>query len=460
MPDVVTCCQEQLVKDSGCCLDSSKPASVRQQRLTRPGTSWTCDAPRCSDADSLAGGRGDDLVSAPSEASCASPRILWIHGGSWMYGSPFSLGYDALASKLAMLTGAVVMVPDYPLLPIGNYSTILDAAIHALQWLATLASVNGLSCGLSEASPPMFLAGDSSGGGSALSLLLHLMKDPELLPIATRVSGGIFWSPWTNLMCNTPDYFANVYSKSVAQLGGKRVQVRSGDIIFTGSADDNSADFRENALEYLGQAHQMLTDPVASPYFAGDEELAAMLPPLYFAVGAEESILGDSVIFAQKAAVHGTAVRVDVFHGMWHVFPMYSEGCGCGHELWQGARAWNLTANFVRSVEGGGVFGAGVTTALREPLTRIIYDESTLYGQGQGLPESGLLLPLSDRPIGVMGDAFALGPAAMTYTATGLAGLLLGLLLARPCFWPGLRLRRCLGRCYLRRKAIDSDSDI
>ena len=32
---------------------------------------------------------------------CSSPRVLYLHGGSWMYSAPDSDGYDALAGKLA-----------------------------------------------------------------------------------------------------------------------------------------------------------------------------------------------------------------------------------------------------------------------------------------------------------------------------------------------------------------------
>ena len=32
---------------------------------------------------------------------------------------------------------------------------------------------------------------------------------------------------------------------------------------------------------------------------------------------------------------------MDVHVGMWHDFPMYSEGCGSGYTLWQAALALN-----------------------------------------------------------------------------------------------------------------------
>eukprot|EP00913_Durusdinium_trenchii_P004409 g4088.t1 len=61
----------------------------------------------------------------------------------------------------------------------------------------------------------------------------------------------------------------------------------------------------------------LLLHPVASPFFA-DVERLARLPPLYFAVGSAESILGDSIILAQKAASAGVSVVLDIFHGIVH----------------------------------------------------------------------------------------------------------------------------------------------
>jgi len=41
------------------------------------------------------------------------------------------LSYGQLASKIAELSGAIVMVPDFPLAPVGNY----HATWRARRWL-------------------------------------------------------------------------------------------------------------------------------------------------------------------------------------------------------------------------------------------------------------------------------------------------------------------------------------
>ncbi|CAE8623383.1 unnamed protein product [Polarella glacialis] len=272
-----------------------------------------------------------------------------------MYGSPDSLGYGQLASKLAALSGAVVMLPDIPLLPIANYSGWIKASLAALQYLV---SNDPPGCsGPDGHEAPIFIGGDSAGGGTALSLMLELNMNPFLLPNGKRLSGGFFFSPWTNLMCNTPEYYNHAFAKIVDRKsfkgsgeGESDGSVYVGDIMFHGKPNSNAGGFQLNSWEYVG-SRKLLTDPVASPMYAQRKEIEGVgggLPPLYFATGGSESILGDSVIFAQKAARFGVKIRMDIFEGMWHVFPMYSEGCGLGEALAPGVIALDRTAQHVR----------------------------------------------------------------------------------------------------------------
>lgn len=139
-------------------------------------------------------------------ANCMTPRVLFVHGGSWMYGSPFTDSYPQLASKLARAAQMVVMLPDYPLVPVGNASAIVDHVLVTIDWLATHGP-HGCE-NIVGSAPPLFIGGDSSGGGSAISALLALQTSPRRLAAGhLKVAGGFFFSPWTNLLCNTPDYY-------------------------------------------------------------------------------------------------------------------------------------------------------------------------------------------------------------------------------------------------------------
>eukprot|EP00913_Durusdinium_trenchii_P029161 g27337.t1 len=288
-------------------------------------------------------------------ATCSTPRTLYTHGGSWMYGSPDTDSYAQLGSRLAKVTGTVVMLTDYPLVPAGNYSSILQWAIDALQWLSLNGPFEGCDEEHGAKRVPLFVGGDSSGGGTTMSLVLTLAKRPQLL--GQKLAGAFFFSPWTNLMCNTPEYYSNAFSK--IQGSGKfqddsKLTMYTGDILFQEVTPENADAFNGNAVDYLGGDFELQTDPIASPFFAQPADFAGSLPPLYFAVGASESILGDSVRVAQHAAQGGCDVILEVYHGMWHVFPMYSEGCGLGEPLWAGAYAINQTGLFVRHIHEQG----------------------------------------------------------------------------------------------------------
>jgi len=151
----------KLVRHPGCCVDEHYAPGVRNETIRRLGAEWHCDKKRCWDSEP--GLRGYDVVWTPEGATCDSPRVLFIHGGSWQYGSPKTLGYAQLGSKLAAAAGAVVMLNDYPLNPIGNFSRILASSLEALNWLADHGP-GGRGCATQA---PLFVAGDSAGGGTA-----------------------------------------------------------------------------------------------------------------------------------------------------------------------------------------------------------------------------------------------------------------------------------------------------
>jgi len=373
------------------------------------------------------------MLWTPKGADCNSTRLLYIHGGSFYYNSPVTGGYGPLGSKLAALTGAVVLVPDYPLAPAGNFITIQKHVRKALKWLAEEA----LSCPLG-ASPPLVVAGDSAGGTIALSLTLDLAVHPQ--EGDPKLDGAVFLSPWADMLCNTPDYYFNAFRKinhsaPANAKGPPQLPAVPGDIRFKGAPLQNSYDFRENAREYLGN-DTLLTDPIASPMFAGhDEYTTGKVPPLYFVVGGQESIKGDSVVPANKAAFYGVDVRLDIYEGMWHVFPMYSEGCGSGEPLWAGKHALDRIADFIKGVTHDGPRSGA---ARGRPRVEVLYADPAAtpgFGVEEARKFSGFI-PVG-RKFEVFGlpmpQALALSPASASWGGGALvvASLAAGLVYGR-----------------------------
>lgn len=349
--DVTVYCYQSLssAPEGNCCKDVLTAEGVETLSVKRPGTSWTCSPSEAGGAclDKQAGLRGSDTLWWPAGADCTTPRILFVHGGDWQLYGPTGGSYDGLASKLAAESLAVVMVPDYRLAPIGNYSDTMQSLQSAWTWLSGHGAT-GEDCSAAPR-PPLFIAGDSSGAASAFSLLFRLVSSLDPLNPTTSAAaapaGLLAFTPWTNLACDSPTYTSNAFGRSP---DGKDM---AGDIRFRSPASMTSDKFRQLALAYASQNVAWLTDPTVSPYYAMEEQLQS-LPPLYFAIAGNEVRTADGVVLAQRAAQFDVLVVQDVYESTWHDFVLFSEGCGAGSDFWAAKAALRRAGEFVRQVKG------------------------------------------------------------------------------------------------------------
>lgn len=336
--------------------------------------------------------RGYDLLQWPQTATCESPRLLFIHGGSWKFQSPWDASYDVHTSKIAGLAGIVVLSIDYPLIgahdwksdaEVGNFRGAMSYAFKAWRWLAD----HGPDAESCSGQVPMFVAGDSSGGGTAFSFLLSLRhREEEAALEGLRMpAGALFESPWTNLKCDSPTYYTNNFAAwPTIEEASKHPEsgVLTGDFWFyplnmrqnnndgnVGSPWNLTLQYAKNGLNYCGCAtpgdlpstcpsgtcganmstEAQLTHWLASPFWAESHHLVG-LPPLYFATSSTESLAADTTVLAQRAASVGVSVTIDLFAGMWHTFAFWSEGCGSNKPLWQGKAALRHMGEFVVQV--------------------------------------------------------------------------------------------------------------
>ena len=202
--------------------------------------------------------------------------ILFLHGGAFLIGSPVS--HRAITGRLAKLTGATVFAPDYRLAPEHPFPAALDDAFACYR--ALLAG--------GYAPSRILIAGDSAGGGLALSLCLRL-RDEGLAPPA----GVALISPWTDL---TLTQLAPIASDALLSAGW----------------------LAQGAAAYLDG--QPATDPRISPIFAN----FGGLPPILIQSASEEVLRDDSRRLA--AALEAASVRVShrEFPLMWHDFQLYA----------------------------------------------------------------------------------------------------------------------------------------
>lgn len=233
------------------------------------------------------------------ESICAveSPArvILYLHGGAYFMGSPASFRNRAM--RLSYRCKAEVYVPDYRLAPEHPYPAALDDALAAWKFVKSL-----------RPNAPIFVAGDSAGGGLSLSLLVRLRDIGMAMP-----NGALLLSPWTDL------------TVSGASVDGNR----SKDLWFT-----------RRHLELWARYYAADADrrsPYISPVFA---ELSG-LPPLLLLVGQDELLLDDALRVRDAGTSAGTDVRVHVGKGMQHDWPLTLPW------LDESQLAWSAMRNFV-----------------------------------------------------------------------------------------------------------------
>lgn len=203
--------------------------------------------------------------------------ILYFHGGAYTLGSiDTHLEY---LSRLAITTNLNVLAIDYRLAPEDPFPAAVEDARTAYQWLAE----NGFQ------PERIAVAGDSAGGGLAISTLLWLRDHQVPLPACV-----VCISPWLDLT-----------------LSGESIRTNASmDPILNPSILSNYANY------YAGMNRKDL--PHISPLFAELEGL----PPILLHSGTDEILLDDTLRFFEKARSSGVQVTMEAWEGLFHVFPM------------------------------------------------------------------------------------------------------------------------------------------
>lgn len=205
--------------------------------------------------------------------------LIYLHGGGYKLGSVRS--HQDLMARLAQAAGVRVLGLDYRLAPEHQFPAPVEDAVAAYQWL--------LAQGIPAAH--IAIAGDSAGGGLALSTLLLARERGLPLPAA-----AVLLSAWTDLSASGASYETRAASDPIHQ----RAMILA------------------TAKNYLGDADAR--HPLASPLFA---DLSG-LPPLLLQVGDRETGLNDSLDLAERAGAVGVDVELEVWDDMIHVFQQFA----------------------------------------------------------------------------------------------------------------------------------------
>ena len=202
--------------------------------------------------------------------------ILYIHGGGFCMGSLDT--HRGLTARLALAARARALSVDYRLAPEHPFPAAVDDVVTAYRWL--------LKQG--HRGDQIVLAGDSAGGGIALSTLVAL-RDAGVAMAAAAV-------------CMSP----------VTDLAKEGESMRTRAHLDPMVRPESS---KANADRYIGDRDHKT--PLASPLYGR----LAGLPPVRIHVGDDEVLLDDSLRYVERAVAAGVDARADVWMGMPHGFP-------------------------------------------------------------------------------------------------------------------------------------------
>ena len=230
--------------------------------------------------------------------NCVEPCdrvILYLHGGGYTAGGlDYAKGFGAL---LAAQTHVTVLCIAYRLAPEHKFPAAQDDAMDAYQYL--------LDSGY--APDKIAVAGESAGGGLALSLVLRLRDEGKPLP-----SCIVAISPWADLTLSGSSYNNNVRLDPTL--------------------------IRESLAYYViayaaGHEDEAYVSPVLGDF--------AKFPPTLLFAGSDEILLSDAKTVYKRLKKAGVESKLVVEEGMWHVYPLYGTP--------EGKKALSEMALFLRS---------------------------------------------------------------------------------------------------------------
>lgn len=209
-------------------------------------------------------------------ADCDPRRVLlYLHGGGFTTCSVNT--HRELTCLLAHGLGLRALSVGYRLAPESPFPAAQDDALAAYCWLL----------GHGYAPSEIVVAGDSAGGGLAVSMLVRArdagMPMPALL---------VLLSPWVDLAMRGESYRRNAHSDPYVR----------------------PAVMAEFARMYAGD--RPLDDPGVSPLYAPLHGL----PPMFVQASRSEPMLDDSLALAERIQVCGGDATVDLFDDAMHDF--------------------------------------------------------------------------------------------------------------------------------------------
>jgi monoterpene epsilon-lactone hydrolase len=257
-----------------------------------------------------AGGVPAEWVTAPG--ADPSHRVLYIHGGAFVMGSPRS--HRNITSRFSEVSGASVLAIDYRLMPEHSRMAGIEDCRKAYLWL--------LDNGPQGPAPAqrIYIAGDSAGGNLTLSMTAWVRDEGLRQPDA-----AVAFSPATDSTLSSPTLKQNLDTD--AMLGP----------MFRGLAKIPVA-----LLLWFGWLQNRIrpSSPVVSPVFGN----LSGLPPTLVQASEAEILYGDAVRYVNRAVAAGSPARLQSWPHMVHVWQFFYP------QLSEAVEAWEEVGKFIRDL--------------------------------------------------------------------------------------------------------------
>ncbi|MFO7840438.1 MAG: alpha/beta hydrolase [Desulfosalsimonadaceae bacterium] len=213
----------------------------------------------------------DCMLLSPPEAD-PDARLVYLHGGAFCDGPV--VNHWTMLGLICEKTGVCGLMVDYALAPENPYPKALQEVAAVCRHLRS-----------KRPDAPLYLMGDSSGGGLALSAVLALKDDKEPLPDKL-----VLLSPWLDLTLSNPE---------IDSLKPYDYLLRRRGLIEAGRHYANGHD----------TGHYLLS-PVYGDF--------SSLPPTLLLAGTHEILVCDCRKFREKARAAGVDLTYLEWEGMYH----------------------------------------------------------------------------------------------------------------------------------------------
>jgi acetyl esterase/lipase len=247
-----------------------------------------------------AGGVSAEWVIAPGADK--TRRMLYIHGGGFVVGSPKS--HRTMTSKFSEITGGAVLAIDYRLMPEHHHSDCVEDCRTAYHWI-----LNNGPDGPGKIQQ-LFIAGDSAGGNLSLSLIAWIRNNRLRAPEAV-----VALSPLTDTTFSGASLRGNIDTDVMLKPFMKPLMklpqfIKSWYVFWTYKVRPSS--------------------PLVSPLL-GD---LSDLPPTLVQASEAEMLLDDARRYVFKACAAGSPAKLQTWSDMVHIWQIFDPQLPQAQEAW------------------------------------------------------------------------------------------------------------------------------